>query len=185
MEDKKALRKRFSALRRSVRSPEKDVLIAERLLSLDRIKNADIILMYASFGTETDTWDIARKLIAAGKTIAYPLCGEKSSMTFHTVENLSQLIPGSYGIPEPPAELPQPVITEDTVCLVPGLAFTAEGARLGYGGGYYDRFLPRYPQIYTIAPAYGALVTDELPQLGHDFRINMIVTEERTVLCRE
>ena len=72
-----------------------------------------------------------------------------------------------------------------TVCIVPGLAFTEKGARLGYGGGFYDRFIAAYPEITTIALAYEAMITDSLPVQEHDMTVELIVTEERTVLCNE
>ena len=105
-------------------------------------------------------------------------------MTFHKISELSQLVenPRSYGIREPSGSLPCPEITSDTVCIVPGLAFTENGARLGYGGGFYDRFLKDH-NVHTIALAYEACITDSLPEEQHDLRVGKIVTEERTVLC--
>ena len=185
MEDKKTLRRRFSGIRKAAHSEKAEALIAERLLSLDRVRNAGTILLYASFGSEINTWETAGRLLSEGKTVAFPLCGKDGAMTFHTVSSLSELTAGSYGISEPDISLPQPDVTRDTVCIVPGLAFTADGGRLGYGGGYYDRFLAAHPEVFTIAPADEAMITDSLPMLGHDLRINMIVTEERTVLCLE
>jgi len=185
MEDKKNLRKRFSRIRKASHSEKAEETIAERLLSLEKVKSAGTILLYASFGSEINTWGIAEKLLSDGKTVAFPLCGKEGRMTFHTVTSLSQLSPGSYGIPEPDSSIPQPDITNDTICIVPGLAFTGDGGRLGYGGGFYDRFLAAHPEVFTIAPAYEAMITDSLPMLEHDLKINMIVTEERTVLCLE
>ena len=106
-------------------------------------------------------------------------------MTFHTVTSLSQLNEGKYGISEPDSALPQPIINEYTVCIVPGLAFTPDGGRLGYGGGFYDRFLADNPGVYTIALAFDAMIVDELPLSAHDLKVDSIVTEERMVLCNE
>jgi len=185
MEDKKTLRRSFSRIREAAHSPDSDAAISERLLSLERVIKAGTILLYASFGSEIDTWGIAEAFISEGKNTAFPLCGKEGRMTFHKVTDLTQLKAGSYGISEPDISLPQPDITDDTVCIVPGLAFTSKGDRLGYGGGYYDRFLAEHPEVFTIAPAYEAMITDSLPVLRHDFGIKMIVTEERTVLCLE
>ena len=188
MQDKKELRKHFSAVRAEAKSPEKDRLITERVLSHDRIAAADTVLLYASFGSEVDTWELAERLIGAGKTIAYPKCGSSGAMTFHIVSDIAALradTSGKYGICEPSGELPCPELSGDTVCILPGLAFTENGGRLGYGGGFYDRFLAAYPHIFRIAAAYEALLTDSLPVMEHDITINHIVTEERTVLCNE
>ena len=104
-------------------------------------------------------------------------------MTFHLIGSVADLHEGMYRIPEPDSALPQPVITDKTVCIIPGLAFTEDGGRLGYGGGYYDAFILEYPHIYTIALAYEELIVDQLPLMQHDLTVDLIVTEERTVLC--
>ena len=185
MTDKKELRKHFSELRKKAKSPEKDMAISERLLSDQDVLRADTVLLFASFGSEPDTWNIAGELLKAGKAIGFPRCGTEGKMTFHTVSALSQLIenPRSYGIREPDAALPCPDISGDTVCIVPGLAFTENGGRLGYGGGFYDRFLAEH-NVHTIALAYEQCVADKLPEEQHDLRVGKIVTEERTVLCK-
>lgn len=181
--NKKQLRRYFSDIRKTEKSKEKDRLIAERLLSANEVKNADIVLMYASFGTEADTWQLAEKLLERRSILAYPLCGDNSGMTFHIVSSVKQLSAGKYGIFEPDASQPQPFLTERSVCIVPGLAFTEKGDRLGYGGGYYDRFLAAHKVPCRIALSYDRLVVQELPLMPHDIRTDIIVTEERTVLC--
>lgn len=185
MTDKKLLRKKFSALRKELSSASKDAIIAEKLLSSDFLSAADVILLYASFGSEIDTWKPAQKLLDAGKVIAFPKCGKNGHMTFHTVSDLSLLSDGMYGIREPDSSLPQPELTAASVCIVPGLAFTEKGERLGYGGGFYDRFLAAAPFIKTAALAYDDMITDELPVSEHDLAVDMIITEERTIYCNE
>lgn len=187
MQDKKELREHFSALRKAASNDVRDLDIRSGILSLDRVSAADTVLLYASFGSEVDMWGVAEKLLADGRSIAFPRCGRYGEMIFHTVCDLGALreSTGKYGICEPDVKLPCPVMTERTVCIVPGLAFTESGGRLGYGGGYYDRFLSANPQVYTVGAAYEAVITDSLPMFEHDIRINLIVTEERTVLCNE
>lgn len=181
--DKKQLRRYFAKIRKKAKSKENDRRIAERLLSENAVKNADIILMYASFGTETDTWELAEQLLKKHIALAYPLCGDNSKMTFHIVSSVKQLSAGKYGICEPDASLPQPSLTEKSICIVPGLAFTEKGGRLGYGGGYYDRFLAAHKAPCRIALSYESLIVTELPLMPYDIRTDIIVTEERTVLC--
>ncbi len=120
-----------------------------------------------------------------GKNVALPKCGLKRSMTFHLIGSVADLHEGMYRIPEPDIALPQPEMTENTVCIIPGLAFTEEGGRLGYGGGYYDEYILAHPELYTIALAYEELIVQQLPLMQHDLRVNLIVTEERTVLCND
>ncbi len=184
MRDKKEVRSHFTKVRKAARSDEKDRLIAARLISLEEIGNADTVLMFASFGSEINTWEIAGKLLTAGKKLAYPKCGRGGVMTFHLISGTSDLKAGAYGISEPESSLPCPDVTSRTVCIVPGLAFTEAGARLGYGGGFYDRFLEKYPEMPTIALAYEAMITKALPTERHDAAVKYIVTEERTVLCK-
>jgi len=184
MDNKKELRKLFTDIRASVSNKQaKDKLITDRLLADERIASADVILLYASFRSEIDTWAAARMLSEAGRTIAFPLCLKDHGMSFHVVSSPEQLDTGSYGIREPSPELPQPELSGQTVCLVPGLAFTPQGGRLGYGGGFYDRFIASHPYVHTIALAYEELITPDLPMQQHDIRVDSIITEERTVFC--
>ena len=106
-------------------------------------------------------------------------------MTFHIVTEIAQLTAGKYGIMEPDESLPEPVCTDKTVCIVPGLAFTMTGSRLGYGGGFYDRFLEKHQELHTIALSYEALITSELPVQEHDLCVDSIITEERMIICNE
>ena len=186
MTDKKTLRKEFSARRKKLKTSVKDDIITDKILSLEKVLSADVVLLYASFGSEINTWKLAEDLILKGRKVAFPKCGENGIMTFHTVSDLSQLrdgAPGKYDICEPDGSLPQPVVTEKSICIVPGLAFTSNGGRLGYGGGFYDRFLAANNCVHTIALAYEGMIADDLPLLPHDLKVDMIVTEERTVLC--
>ncbi len=188
MTDKKTLRKKYSALRKELKSDVRDNTITADVLSLKQVINADLVLLYASFGSEISTWKLAEQLISMGKTVAFPRCGENGHMTFHIITDLSQLksgAAGKYNIREPESSLPQPHTSDVTVCIVPGLAFTEYGGRLGYGGGFYDRFLAEHPYIRTIALAYEGMIADDLPVLEHDFTVDMIITEERTFYCNE
>lgn len=186
MNEKKELRRHFAEIRKSAKSQEKDLRIAERILAEEKIINADTILIFASFSSEPDTWAIAESLLSQNKCLAYPKCEKDGIMIFYIVdsaETLKNCKKGAYGIFEPDASFPSPAITDKTVCIVPGLAFTENGGRLGYGGGYYDRFLSANPDIYKIALAYEAVITDNLITAEHDIAMDSIVTEERTVLC--
>lgn len=185
MTDKKELRRQFSEIRKSAQSELKDIIIGTKLLACEKIRRADTILMYASFKSEVDTWQIAHNLLLKNMQIAYPVCRENNTMTFHIISELNQLNDSVYGICEPDILLPEPEITDRTVCIVPALAFTENGGRLGYGGGYYDRFLAEYPEIYTIGLAYEKCIAENLPLVEHDIKIKSVITEERTIICNE
>lgn len=183
--DKKELRRHFAEVRKSVKSDLKDNVISAKLLAHEKIRSADVILMYASFRSEVDTWHFAQNVLLKNMKIAYPVCRENNTMTFHIVSGTNQLNDATYGICEPDISLPQPEITDRTVCIVPALAFTENGGRLGYGGGYYDRFLSAYPEMYTIGLAYEACIAESLPLAEHDIKIKSVITEERTIICNE
>lgn len=184
MKDKKYLRKIYSEKRATVVSKaQKDTAVTDIVTKCERIQNADIVLLYASFGSEVSTENILYNLLKSGKTIALPKCGDNGKMTFHIITSMEQTSVGKYGITEPDESLPVPVYSEKTVALVPGLAFTENGGRLGYGGGYYDRFLAEFPFIYTIGVTYEELIADSLPCLSHDLTVCALATEERMVLC--
>jgi 5-formyltetrahydrofolate cyclo-ligase len=164
-------------------SPERDRLICERLFESERVRGADAVLLYASFRSEAGTDMLFEGLAALGIPTAFPLCHKGGIMTFHLVKDSSQLRAGAYGIREPDEALPQPVLTDRTVCIVPGLAFTEAGGRLGYGGGFYDRFLTAHPEVYTAAAAYEGQITPELPLEEHDIILRSIYTDERKIIC--
>ncbi|MBR3900894.1 MAG: 5-formyltetrahydrofolate cyclo-ligase [Ruminococcus sp.] len=183
---KKELRKYFMEIRKAASCRESDALIFQRLKELDIFDNADTVLIFASHRSEPSTWEFAQYLLDKGISIAYPKCGDDGVMTFFKVKTLDKLHIGKYGIPEPEGSIMDiPQITDKTVCIVPGLAFTVDGRRIGYGGGYYDRFLSKYPSIMTIAPIYEKCIAEDIPTLEHDIKVKAIVTEERMVICNE
>lgn len=182
---KKELRKQFAEIRKSTQSRLKETIIGTKILDNEKIRSADTILLYASFKSEVDTWNIAHNFLLKNVQIAYPKCRKNNTMTFHIISSLNQLDDAVYGICEPDVSLPEPEITQRTVCIVPGLAFTVSGERLGYGGGYYDRFLSEHPEIYTIGLAYEKCIAETLPLEKHDVKVKSIITEERTIICHE
>ncbi len=183
---KKELRKYFTEIRKAASCNESDIVITERLKKLEVFNDTDTVLLFASHRSEPSTWNFAEYLLNKGISVAYPKCGDGGEMTFYRVNSLDRLHIGKYGIAEPEGNIMDiPQITDKTVCIVPGLAFTCDGRRLGYGGGYYDRFLSKYPNLITIAPTYEKCITDDIPTMEHDIKVKSIVTEERTVLCNE
>ena len=146
--DKKELRKIFRKKRNQISGKsEKDFKIAERVLSLEEVKNSRNILIYVSYGSETDTYSIIKRLLEEEKKVAVPRCLENGIMEFIYIKSLDELSAGAFGIPEPSGNI-RAVINKNTVCIVPALSFSPDGTRLGYGGGYYDRFLES-ENIYT------------------------------------
>jgi 5-formyltetrahydrofolate cyclo-ligase len=135
-----------------------------------------VLLCFSSVRDEPDFTALYHLARQRGIKTAFPRC-TGTEMSFHIVKDECELETGRFGIPTPREDTPLAVCTEHTICLVPALAATKSGARLGYGGGFYDRFLPHFPGI-TLLPIYSALVCDTLPCEKTDQTVDFILTEK-------
>ncbi len=180
--EKKALRKRMKAVRDSFSCEEKaaaDKGIRENLFESDFYKEAKLILTFVSVGSEPDTKEILRRAWADGKVTAVPKCLPEHKMAFYVIESFHDLCEGAYNIPEPKQQCREADLTEESIlCLVPGLAFDRKGARLGYGGGYYDRFLGNNPHVKAIGVCAEKLVVESVPEEDTDRRLMGLFTEK-------
>lgn len=158
-----------------------DEQLCEQLLDVVRRLEADSVYCYVSFGTEADTIRFLTELWKRGVRTAVPHV-EGRRMSFYWVNGMGDLSSGYLGILEPK---PSCCLAEDRHALVvtPGLAFTADGARLGYGGGYYDRFFAEEPDHMRIGAAYAWQVVEELPVEETDHRLHLIVTDQGIHTC--
>lgn len=143
---------------------------------------AHAVFSYASFGSEVDTWEINRKILKDGKRLYLPKTYPKEmKMIFYPVTDLSELEAGYMGIYEP-LEIGNHEVKEDRILmLMPGLAFDREKRRLGYGGGFYDRYLAQYPELTTIMLAYAK---QEMPRIiteDTDRKVMQIITENEII----
>lgn len=181
MSEKALLRKKYIAVRKALsRKEEKDRAIFAGLIEIDEINRADLVLAYASSPIEVDTYRFIEYTLRKGQKIALPVCREGTNeMDFYLIETTDCLIPGKYkGIFEPDTSRCQKCkITDNTVCIVPGLSFDKNGYRLGYGKGYYDRFLSENP-VLTIGLCYEECVSESLPFEEHDKCVSVLVTEK-------
>ena len=178
---KNTLRAAYKAARADMTPEERAVQTREicaRILQSPMYVDASCVLLYAATGDEIDLGAVASDAWEQGKTVAYPRCLDRAgSMAFFVVDNPSRLIEGSFGIPEPNEDcLPwQP--TADALCIVPALAADALGNRLGYGKGYYDRFLAEFEGVRACA-VYTCGVAESLPAEEHDLPVTYVVTAE-------
>ncbi|MCR4780867.1 MAG: 5-formyltetrahydrofolate cyclo-ligase [Ruminiclostridium sp.] len=175
-EDKKLLRRELVALRRAMSEnvrKELDERIYNNLAENGRVRSCGTFLVYASSPDEVDTRRFINALLAGGKTVAVPKCTGKD-MAFLTVKSLGSLTRSSFGVDEPTDGTE---ITEfrDTVCVVPGLRFDRNGYRLGWGGGFYDRFLARYSG-YSVGICYECCCGD-VPADTYDVPVDAVITE--------
>lgn len=170
-------RKKLSAENRKVKNDR----IRERFLALEEIRSAERFFSFVSYGTEADTVQLIQCLLSAGKMVAVPRVSGRE-MDFYEIRHLEQLSPGYQGIPEPPAV--GKVTAESGVMLLPGLAFDRQRNRVGYGGGYYDRYLAQKAgeNLVTVALAYDFQVVDKISVEDFDWKPDILVTD-RQVIC--
>lgn len=176
---KQAVLKRNSLFSDQEDKKKSDNLIFDCFMQSDILKKAQKILTYVSFRSEVDTRQIIDSVFDQKIVLAVPKCGSDGKMDFFTINTLNELIPSAYGIPEP-VDNPQTIVKEfdNTVCIVPGLTFDIKGKRMGYGGGYYDRFLSAHPEIITVGLCYNSLLSDLVPSEPHDISVDYIITEK-------
>ena len=154
--------------------------IFTHVTSLEQFQSAKTIMMFYSVNREPDTIEISRVALAAGKTVAFPHCYKNGIMIARQVNDLSELKPAMLGIPAPSndAKIIEPKDLD--LIIVPALTFDFDGYRLGYGGGYYDRYLMNI-SAYTVGIARLKLVMDEVPREPHDVAVKCLVTEDKII----
>jgi 5-formyltetrahydrofolate cyclo-ligase len=156
--------------------------VAERVLGLDRYREARSVLVYADFGSEVATGALVRAVRADGKRLVMPRVGE-GGLALHAVADPgADLAAGVWGIAEPRAGLPAVAPGDVDLFLLPGLAFDPEGGRLGYGRGYFDRALAGVSGA-KVALAFDGQVVEAVPKGPRDVPVDVLVTPTRVVRC--
>ncbi len=180
-----AEREQLGAELRAVRS----AAILERLVGLPAYREATAVLGYMNFGTEfaSELW--GGRALADGKRLALPKVNHHTNMLdLYWVEDFeTQLQPGLWGIREPVVERCQRLesLNEVEFALLPGVAFTLDGARLGYGGGFYDKLLSTVRPAVLAVAAFELQLVAQLPQEPTDVKVDLIATEQRLTVCSE
>lgn len=182
-----ARREQFSADLRAAHS----VAIVERLLQLPECRDAATVLGYMNFGSEFASDLFAARVLADGKRLALPKVNRHTNLLdLYWVEDFeNQLAPGLWGIREPVVERCERLEGLNGVefALLPGVAFTRGGARLGYGGGFYDKLLAGSDagreRPVLVAAAFALQIVEQLPQEATDIKVERIVTEQETIAC--
>lgn len=187
-ERKERLRKQLLDRRRQVPPDLRDqaaLSVARILQALPEYRHSFRIAATVPFRGEIDSTPILEGILKAGKKLYLPrVPSDRSCMTFHELLALKDLSPGSFGIPEPPPGRPLPPDELDFV-LVPGLAFSEAGHRLGFGAGYYDRLIPELrPGTPAVGLCYSFQVLPEVPVDTHDVPVKALLTEKGYTPCR-
>jgi len=182
------MRTKRHALSEAVVRAESD-RICTRVLALPQLHEVSSVLLYLPIQGEVDTWPLCRHFWTNGLEVQLPKCrtNEPGLMDIFIVTDNSQLGPGAYGITEPlpdkarPCPAPRPEIL-----FIPAVAFDSQGYRLGFGGGYYDRFLSSSGCLgLTIGLAYDFQILPSLPVEPWDCPVDIIITPTRTIIPKE
>lgn len=184
---KKELRKEAKLYRKSLSEDDrlnKSTDIISNLKGLDAFMKAEVILMYASLPDEVETLSLMQELLEAGKKEIYCPVTQGDEMEFYRIQTMEDLKEGNFHVLEPEVSeetLLKPVKEVNYCMIMPGLMFDKKGNRLGYGKGYYDKYLAGLDEdinMTTIALSYELMVKDEIPAEETDRRADYIVTEE-------
>ena len=179
-EQKADLRRALRQIRGQMKTEEKqeaDAILCDALCALPAFASCHILLTFAPMGSEPHILPIARVAWQMGKQVAFPRCGERGSMTFHFVTDESRLQKERYGILTPPADAPTYRGEANALCIVPALGFDRQGYRIGYGGGYYDRFLASFEGV-SCGLTYDACLCDTLVREEFDLPVSILITQK-------
>jgi 5-formyltetrahydrofolate cyclo-ligase len=191
-DQKKYLRTTLGECRASLAprfTKSRSVTIQRRLLATDCYRDAPAVVLYSPIQHEVATDLVAADAITSGKELFFPcLRRDRETMAVARVHDLSELVAGAFGIREPATESTSvpPHELAGAMIVVPGLAFGAQGQRLGRGGGHYDRFLAALPrEAITVGLAYSFQLLDGIPQESFDRRLQYIITESALIRVAE
>lgn len=190
-EYKKELRAKYKDFRRTMLpeiKAQKDESIFNRIIGSAAYRDCDTLLTYVSTPIEVDTHMLIERALDDGKTVAAPRCVEGTrDMIFYEITSFDDLEVYSFGVLEPiPSRCREMYMFENALCIVPGLSFDLAGFRLGYGKGYYDRFLSSHSGLYRMGICYCGCTVNRLEHGRFDIPVNMLVTEKYAKkICKE
>lgn len=179
---KNRIRAEYRAARRAIpaaKRAEADEALCRFFLNSASYRYYDTLLLYCATPEEADLSGIARQALADGKRVAYPRCEPKTrKMCYYRVASLDELVRGSFGLREPPetAEKITPEEADRCVCLIPAVVFDRRGYRVGYGMGYYDRFLSVF-RCARVGVAYSEFILKSVPHGKFDVRADVLLTQ--------
>jgi len=177
---KNELRRKYSSQRASIPDQlhhEASEKIAKHFLESDIYKNADTVLMYLSINREVRTRTLVDRILSDGKRLALPVCFDNGKMIFKYIDSRDKLVKGKFSAPEPDDTCEEYRGGVPTVCVIPAIAFDRQGFRLGYGKGYYDRYLSRF-DVVRVGFSFEELLVDSLPHGKYDAACDAVITEK-------
>jgi 5-formyltetrahydrofolate cyclo-ligase len=163
-------------------------LAVKNFLQLPELQRWSTLFIYVNFRSELETVELIHQCLVRGKRVAVPLvnAAENVMVPLLIKDPEKDLAPGYYGIPEPdPRKSLRVAAREIDAAVIPGSVFDVNGGRLGYGGGYYDRFLVNdAPRAKRVGFAFELQVVEGVPLEPHDQLLDILVTEDRTIKIR-
>ncbi len=153
--------------------------------SMGAYRKAPLILAYLTYRNEMDTTPLIERAWKDGKRVAVPVC-DRGKLVFYEIDSLEGMKMGSRGVMEPNPDDCEAISADDladSICLVPGLVFDAEGYRIGYGAGYYDEFLADYPGLKVGLVRTMRISSNPLPHDDHDVPMDVLVSDGSVWVC--
>ena len=185
-EYKKVLRSKYKAVRDGFSPAVRAGMDEQILLNITKTRqyrDCEVLMTYVSIGSEVDTKKLILTALADGKKTAVPYCiANTRNMDFYIINSLEELKKRSFDVPEPNVQIHEKLeVFSGSLCILPGLAFDKKGYRLGYGGGYYDRFLSKGYNGETAGICYSGCFIDEIKHGRYDVPCDFIITEKGLV----
>lgn len=186
--EKQRLREERLAARETLSEQERcalDESITQKLLETPEYAEAATVLTYVSVSSEVSTRMFIEGALRDGKTVAVPRCLPEHRLEFVAIASLDQLAPAPFNLLEPPKDLSALTVSQmdNSICIVPALLVDTKGYRLGYGAGFYDRFLSTYPGKKICLAYKQNLSKTELPHTEFDVAVDMVITESDVLTC--
>lgn len=183
--DKKSIRRNMSSRLQEmdrITYEQFSYMIACTLFETDEWKKSNTIGLTVSRFPEVDTWQLIRKGWEQGKNIVVPRCiPATKGMSFRKITAFTQLESSFFGLFEPIESQTDECVKNDIdLLIVPGVVYSRDGYRIGFGGGYYDRYLENFAGK-TVSLAFSIQLAESVPVEGHDIPVDMIITEQDTV----
>ena len=179
-EEKRELRHTYAGIRQSMSEElrlEKSKAICKNFLSSMAYDHSDTVLLYYSINSEVDTQELIDVILNSDKHLALPVCRENSQMIFRYITTRDDLVKGMFSALEPNESCEEFTFARHPICVIPAIAFDKYGYRIGYGKGYYDRYLTD-PSIVKVGFAYHDLYVDKIPRGRFDLNSDLVITEK-------
>ncbi len=187
LNNKASLRARYREIRNNIPSrDEKEKIISNLFLDSDLYRKSSSVFLYYACGSEVCTDKIFHHALSDGKKVAFPYCKDRNgNMDFYFVESFDDLKNGTFGIKEPSINKCQKAFSDEkSICVVPALCFDRQGGRIGYGKGYYDRFISEFTGI-TVGICFEECVVEKINLDEHDKKVNYLITDNKIYIFNQ